>query len=175
MALTMEKKEAIIADIANIANSAHSAVAFNYKGIASNDMNALRCQARKEGVHLQVVKNTLAKRAVSGTNFECMQDSLTGSLVLAFSLEDPGAAARLVKDFLKEHKGVEVQVISIGGKLLAANELDTLAKMPTKDQAISMLMSVMKAPVTKLVRTLAEPHAKLVRTVAAVRDAKESA
>jgi large subunit ribosomal protein L10 len=172
MALTKEKKAAIVAEVATIANSAHSAIAFNYKGIESNDMNTLRSVARKEGVRIQVVKNTLARRAVSGTDFECMQDSLTGSLVLMFSMEDPGAGARILKDFLKIHKDVEVQVISISGKLLASNELDVLAKMPTKDQAISMLMSVIKAPVTKLVRTLAEPHAKLVRTIAAVRDSK---
>jgi large subunit ribosomal protein L10 len=100
---------------------------------------------------------------------------LTGPLILAFSQEDPGCAARVIKDFAKEHKLLEVKMVSIGGKLLTPGDIDALAKLPTYDQAISLLMAVMKAPVEKLARTLNEVPGKLVRTVAAIKDAKQAA
>ena len=137
-------------------------------------MTELRAKARQGGVYLRVVKNTLARRALEGTEFECMKDGLVGPLVLAFSQEDPGSAARVVKDFAKEHDQLVTKLVSIGGELLAAGELERLASLPTRDQAISMLMSVMKAPVEKLTRTLNEVPGKLVRTVAAVRDQKQA-
>jgi len=173
VALSIEGKKAIVAEVAEIAASAHSVVGAVYQGIESNEMNDLRAKARADGVYLRVVKNSLAKRAVEGTDFECIQSELTGSLVLAFSQEDPGAAGRVITDFVKENDKLEVKIVSIGGKLLAAEDVKVLAKMPTKDEAIAMLMSVMKAPISKFVRTLAEPHTKLVRTFAAVRDQKE--
>jgi large subunit ribosomal protein L10 len=134
----------------------------------------LRIKARQGGVYVRVVKNTLAKRALEGTEFECMKDGLVGPLILAFSQEDPGSAARVVKEFSVDNDLLKVKMLSIGGQLLEATELERLASLPTKDQAISMLMAVMKAPVEKFVRTLAEPHGKMVRTVAAVRDQKQS-
>jgi large subunit ribosomal protein L10 len=174
VALSIEGKKAIVAEVAEIAANAHSVVGAVYQGIESNEMNELRAKARADGVYLRVVKNTLARRAVEGTEFECIQSELTGSLVLAFSQEDPGAAGRVISEFVKENKKLEVKIVSIGGKLLAPEDVVVLAKMPTKDQAIGMLMSVMKAPISKFVRTLAEPHTKLVRTIAAVRDQKEA-
>jgi large subunit ribosomal protein L10 len=174
MALNYAEKQAIVAEVAEVAANAYSAVAAEYRGIPVEEMTALRAEARKNGVYLRVVKNTLARRAVQGTDFECMQEGLVGPLVLAFSQEDPGAAARVIKDFVKE-KLMEVKLVAIGGKLLTPDDLDTLAKMPTYDQAVSMLMAVMKAPVEKLARTLNEVPGKLVRTVAAIRDAKEAA
>jgi large subunit ribosomal protein L10 len=173
--LNLEQKKVIVAEVAEVAGSAYSAVAAEYRGLTVDEMTLLRKEARNNGVYLRVIKNTLARRAVEDTDFSCMQDGMTGPLVLAFSQEDPGAAARVIKDFVKEHDQMIVKMVSIGGKLLDASELDTLAKMPTYDQAISMLMAVMKAPVEKLARTLNEVPGKLVRTVAAVRDAKESA
>jgi large subunit ribosomal protein L10 len=140
-----------------------------------DQMTALRRQARSNGVYLRVVKNSLARRAVENTDFACMQEGMTGPLILAFSQTDPGAAARVIKDFAKEHKLLEVKLVSIGGKMLAPSDIDVLATMPTYDQAISMLMAVMKAPVEKLARTMKEVPGKLVRTVAAIKDAKEAA
>lgn len=175
MALTLTEKKAIVADVAEVAANAYSAVAAEYIGLSSNEMNDLRAEARKGGVYLRVVKNTLAKRAVEGTDYECMNEVFTGPLLLAFSQEDPGAAARLIKDFAKGHDKLVVKALSVSGQLLQASELDRLASLPTKDQAISMLMSVMQAPVTKLARTLNEVPGKLVRTVAAVRDEKQAA
>jgi len=135
----------------------------------------LRDNARKGGAVIRVVKNTLARRAIEVTDYACLQDSLVGPLVMAFSQEDPGAAARVIKEFSKDNDNLVVKALSISGQLLAASELDRLAKLPTKDQAISMLMSVMQAPVTKLARTLNEVPGKLVRTVAAIRDDKQAA
>ncbi|MGD8925865.1 MAG: 50S ribosomal protein L10 [Thioalkalispiraceae bacterium] len=172
MALSLEEKKAIVADVAEIAATAHSAVAAEYTGISSNEMNELRSEARKGGVYLRIVKNSLAKRAVEGTDYECMSETFTGPLILAFSQEDPGSAARVIKAFAKEHEQLVVKALSVGGQLLAANEIERLASLPTKEQAISMLMSVMQAPVTKLARTLNEVPGKMVRTFAAVRDQK---
>ena len=175
MALNLEQKKAIVAEVSDVASSALSAIAAEYRGLTVEEMTALRREARNNGVYLRVVKNSLAKRAVENTDFACMQEGMTGPLILAFSQEDPGAAARVIKDFAKEHKLLEVKMVSIGGKMLAPNEIDVLAKMPTYDQAISMLMAVMKAPVEKLTRTINEVPGKLVRTVAAIKDAKEAA
>ncbi|VAW81598.1 LSU ribosomal protein L10p (P0) [hydrothermal vent metagenome] len=175
MALSLEEKKAVVSEVAVIAAEAHSAVAAEYRGLTVGEMTQLRAKARDGGVYLRVVKNTLARRAIEGTEFECMQDGLTGPLVLAFSQEEPGAAARLVKDFAKEHDQLVPKLIAFGGEMLATADLDRLAKIPTRDQAISLLMAVMKAPSEKLVRTLNEVPGKLVRTVAAIRDQKQSA
>ena len=175
MALTLEQKKAVVAEVAEVAKTAHSAVAAEYRGITVGQMTDLRVKARKEGVYLKVAKNTLVKRAVEGTDFECMSDELSGPLLFAFSMEDPGAAARLVKDFAKENDRLVPKLVSVGAQLFDQSELERLSKLPTRDQAIAMLMGVMKAPIEKFVRTLAEPHTKLVRTVAAVRDSKQAA
>ena len=154
MALSLEEKKAVVSEVAGVAAAAHSAVAAEYRGLTVEQMTELRAKARDGGVYLRVVKNTLAKRAVEGTDFECMQDGLTGPLVFAFSREEPGAAARLVKDFAKQHDKLVPRVVAFGGKMLDAADLDRLASMPTREQALSLLMAVMKAPVEKFVRTL---------------------
>ncbi|QKT04103.1 50S ribosomal protein L10 [Ectothiorhodospiraceae bacterium 2226] len=174
MALKLEDKKAIVAEVAGVAASAHSAIAAEYLGLTAAQMTQLRADARNQGVYLRVVRNTLARRALQGTDFECMESVLTGPLVLAFSTEEPGAAARVVKQFVKTNERFKVKVVAVGGKLLDASGLERLASMPTKEQAIAMLMGVMKAPIGKFVRTMAEPHAKLARTLAAVRDAKQA-
>lgn len=175
MALRLAEKKIVVEEVAAIASQAHSAIAAEYRGLTVTELTELRKTARETGVYLRVVKNTLAKKAIAGTQFECMQDKLVGPLILAFSIEDPGCAARLVSDFSKEHDKLVTKVVSVGGQLYDQSELKRLSSLPTYDQAISMLMSVMKAPVEKFVRTLAEPHAKLVRTVAAVKEQKEAA
>ena len=175
MALNIEQKKAVVAEVADVASKALAAVAAEYRGLTVEEMTDLRAKARAGGVYLKVAKNTLVRRAVEGTEYECLQESLTGPLLLAFSMEDPGAAARLVKDYSKDHDKLIARLVAIGGELYDASELERLSSLPTYDQAIAILMGVMKAPIEKFVRTLAEPHAKLVRTVAAVRDAKEAA
>ena len=175
MALSFAQKEAIVAEVAEVAKSAYSAIGADYRGLTVEQMTDLRVEARKAGVYVRVVKNTLAKRAFADTDFACMEEGLKGPLILAFSQEDPGSAARVAEAFAKTHDEFKVRLVSIGGKLLDPSELGTLAKMPTYDQAISQLMAVMKAPVQKLAATINEVPGKLVRTLAAVRDAKEAA
>ncbi len=175
MALNLEQKKAVVAEVSQVASSALAAVAAEYRGLTVTEMTDLRVKARQGGVFLKVAKNTLVRRAVEGTEFECIADALTGPLLFAFSMEDPGAAARLVKDYAKDHDKLIARLVAVGGQLYDASELDRMSKLPTRDQALAILMGVMKAPIEKFVRTLAEPHAKLVRTVAAVRDAKQAA
>ena len=175
MALTRQEKEAVVAEVAGVAASAHSAVAAEYRGISVTDLTNLRTQARNSGVYLRVVKNSLAKLAVEGTEFECMKDGMAGPLIFGFSQEDPGSAARLFRDFAKENDKLVVTMAAVGGERLDASQVGKLADLPTRDEAISMLMSVMLAPVGKLVRTLNEVPGKLVRTVDAVRVSKEGA
>jgi large subunit ribosomal protein L10 len=175
MALTLEEKKAVVAEVAEVAKGALSAVAAEYCGLTVEQLTNLRIKAREDGVYVRVVKNTLARRALDGTDFACMSDRLTGPLILAFSQEDPGAAARVAKDFAKENDKFSVTMLSVGGELLEPSQIDKLAKLPTRDQAISMLMSVMLAPAEKFVRTLNEVPGKLVRVVDAVRDQKQQA
>jgi large subunit ribosomal protein L10 len=175
VALNLEQKKSIVAEVAAVAAKAHSAVAAEYRGLSVVAMTALRSEGRKNGVYVRVVKNTLARRAVEGTDFACMQDGLVGPLILAFSKEEPGAAARLMQDFAKANDKMVIKLVSFGGKMLAPGDIDRLSKMPTRDQAIAMLMGVLQAPITKLVRTLAEPNAKMVRTFAALRDKQQAA
>lgn len=175
MALNLDGKKAVVAEVSEIASQAYSAIAAEYRGLSVSDMTSLRNAAREQNVAIRVVRNTLARRAVEGTDFACMQEGMVGQLVYGFSMEDPGAVARVMSQFSKEHDQFEVKMVALSGNLYAASEIDRLAKMPTKDQAIAILMGTMKAPVEKLVRTLVAPTSKMVRTLAAVRDAKEAA
>ncbi len=175
MALTRAEKEAVVAEVAEVAQSALSAVASEYRGLTVDQMTQLRVKARDAGVYVRVVKNSLARLAIGGTEFECMQDALKGPVMLAFSKESPGAAARLVRDFAKENDKLVPLLAAIGGKPVDASQLDAVANLPTYDEAISQLMSVMKAPVGKLASTLNEVPGTLVRTVEAVRIQKDAA
>ena len=175
MAIRLEDKQQIVSEVNQAASSALSAVLADYRGVTVEDMTALRKNARANKVYLRVVRNTLLKRAVADTEFECIQGVLVGPTILAFSQEDPGAAARVLKDFSKENDNFEIKALSVGGQLMDASQIDVLAKLPTMDQARSMLMSVMLAPVTKLARTMNEVPSKLTRAVAAVRDQKQDA
>src|SRR6266446_6225401 len=154
MALNLEDKKALVAEVAEVAAKAQSVVAAQYRGLSVGQMTELRAKARTQGVYMRVVKNTLARKALAGTSFEAVGPKLKGPLVLAFSKDDPGAAARVVKDFAKAHEKLVAKLVSLGGQ---------------------MLLGVLKAPMSKLVRTLGEPPAKLARTVAAIRDQKQAA
>jgi large subunit ribosomal protein L10 len=175
MALTLETKQALVAEVNAVAREAISVVAAEYRGLTVSQITGLRAKARASGVYLRVVKNTLARRAVAGTEFECISGSLKGPLILAFSTADPGSAARIVKEFAKDNDKLVPTLVSIGGQLLPATDIDKVATLPTRDEALSLVLGVLTAPITKLVRTLAEPHAKFVRTLAAVKDQKAAA
>ena len=175
MALNLEQKKAIVSEVAEVASDALSAVVANYRGLTVAELSDLRVKARDMNVYLRVVRNTLAKRALEGTEFSCLHEVLFGPLIFAFSRKEPGAAAKLMHDFAKDHEILEVKALVINGQLLPASELHVIAKLPSRDEAIAALMLVMNATITQFVRTLAEPHAKLVRIMAAVRDKKQAA
>ena len=175
MALNLEDKKALVAEVAEVAAKAQSVVAAEYRGLTVGQMTELRAKARKQGVYMRVVKNTLARKALAGTSFETVGPKLKGPLVLAFSKDDPGAAARVVKDFAKANEKLVATLVSLGGQVLPGGDLDKVASLPTREQALSLLLGVLKAPVQKLAGTLAAPAAKLARTVAAVRDQKQAA
>jgi len=173
MTLSLADKKVIVKDVSEVAGNAISLVAAEYKGLTVSEMTSLRQEARESGVALKVVRNTLAKRALTGTSFECISEKLSGPLFLAFSLNDPGSAARIVKKFSKTNEKLKVAALSISGESLDVSELSAMAELPTYDEAIAKLMLTMKAPVEKLARVLGAPHSKLVRTISAVRDQKQ--
>jgi large subunit ribosomal protein L10 len=173
VALNLAEKQKIAEEVNQVATQSHSLVTAEYRGLSAQEMTLLRREARNSSIHLCVVRNTIAKRALTDTKYECANEKLTGPLLLAFSKEDPAAAARLFKNFAKEHEKLVVTSIALSGQLLAANQLDVVASLPTREQALSMLLSVMKAPTVKLVQTMSETVAKFVRTVAAIRDQKQ--
>ena len=175
MPLKLEDKQALVAEVGAVAAQAQAVVAAEYRGLTVSQMTELRSKARAAGVYMRVVKNTLARKAISGTAFEAIGPKLKGPLVLAFSRTDPGAAARVVKDFAKGNEKLIATLISLGGAVLSAKDLDKVASLPTREQALSQLLGVMKAPIEKFVRTLAEPHTKLVRTIDAIRAQKAAA
>ena len=174
MALRLEDKKTLVKEVNAVAGDSITAVAAEYRGLSVAEMTELRKEARAAGVYMRVVKNTLARRAVEGTEFECMQETLKGPILLAFAKEDPGAAARVIKDFAKGHDALQAVSLSAGGQLLPATDLNRLAELPTLDQARAMLLGVMVAPMSQLVRTLAEPSGMLARTLNA-RGSQEAA
>ncbi len=167
MALSLEQKKALVTEVNSVAVSAHSAVAAEYRGLTVGEMTALRVEARNSGVYIKVVKNSLARLAMEGTDFQCMQEHLKGPLLLAFSKEDPGSAARVIKGFSKDHDKLVTVSVSIGGELYDAADLDRLAALPNLDEARGMLLRTLNGPLTQLVRVLAEPAGMLARTIQA--------
>ena len=172
MALNLEQKKVVVAELANVAAKAHSLVAAEYAGLTVAQLTELRKKARQAKVFVKVAKNTLVRRAVEGTDYAVVKDALVGPMLYAFSEEDPGAAGRLVKEFSKANEKLVPKVVAIGGQMFPGSHVEKLASLPTREQALSMLLGVIQAPITKLVRTLAEPAAQVARVVAAVRDQK---
>lgn len=172
MALNLQRKKELVAKLAEVAGLSHSLVAAEYAGLSVAQMTDLRKKAREGGVYLKVSKNTLIRRAVEKTDFACVADALTGPMIYAFSKQDPGAAGRLIKDFAKTHEKLKARLVSIGGQMYPATHVDVLASLPTREQALGMLLYVMKAPIEKLARTLAEPATMVARVTAAIRDQK---
>ncbi len=170
MSLTLEQKQSVVAAVSEVAARSNSAIAAEYTGLTVAEMTTLRTRARAAGVFVKVVKNTLARRALVGTDFECLNDKLTGPLVLVFSQDDPGAGARVLRDFVKEAQKLKPVAIAFGGALREPEDLTLLANLPTLDQARAQLLGTLQAPASQLVRTLAEPAAELVRVLAAYRD-----
>ena len=172
VALRLDEKKQIVSEVAEIAQNAVSAVLVDYRGLSVAEMTGIRSKARGTGVYLRVVRNTLAKRAVEGTDFECLSNALVGPSLLAFSSEEPGAAARLIRDCAKESEQLQVRALSMGGSLLGPETLESIANLPSLDEARASLLALIQAPITKLVATINEVPSKLVRTVDAVKSGK---
>ena len=175
MPLNLEDKKALVTEVNAVAVNALSVVAAEYRGLTVTQMTDLRAKARAQGVYMRVIKNTLARKALAGTSFESIGTVLKGPLVLAFSNDDPGAAARVVRDFAKTNDKLVATHLSIGGQVLPGKDIEKVASLPTREQALSMLVGLIKSPIEKLVRTINEPQSKLVRTLAAYRDQQQQA
>ena len=173
MALSLEAKKAVVEQVNAVANNAVSVGVAEYRGLNVEQMTNLRNSAIDADVSLRVVKNTLAKRALAETGCECITPVLIGPVILGFSQQDPGAVARVFRNFIKDNKALVVKGLGVAGEFVDADQLKKIASLPTKDQAISMLMALMLAPTEKLVRTLNEVPTKLTRVVAAIRDQQQ--
>jgi large subunit ribosomal protein L10 len=175
MPIKLEDKKAIVAEVTKVAETAKFAMVASYRGLTVAQMTEFRNKARAIGIYARVVRNTLASRAVKDTQFACLEDVLVGPMILLLTPNEAGDAARLVRDFAKTNELLEIKAVSFGNTVLPGKELEAVAKLPTRDEAIATLMSVMQAPVAKFVRTTAETYAQLVRVVAAVGEQKKAA
>lgn len=174
MTLQLEDKKAIVAELVEVAKNSVSAAAANYRGLTVSQMTELRVAARAKNVKLRVYRNTLARRAFEDTDFACLRDALKGPIVMLFSQDEPGAAARLLKDFVEKFEPLEVKALALDGRLLGADQLKAVASLPSRDEALASLAAVLQAPVVKFVRTLNEPVAQFVRVMGQVRDQKQA-
>ena len=172
MALNLTQKKEVVAELAEVAGSAHSLVVSEYAGLTVEQLTQMRKKARQDGVFLKVAKNTLVSRAVEGTDYAVVADELTGPLLYAFSTEDPGAAGRLIKEFAKSNDKLKPRLVSIGGQKYPGTHVDVLASLPTREEALSMLLSVMVQPATQLVRLLSEPASQIARVINAAGQTK---
>ncbi|MEC7876225.1 MAG: 50S ribosomal protein L10 [Pseudomonadota bacterium] len=165
MGLTLDAKRAIVEEVNSIAAVAPSAIAAEYIGLTVTEMTELRNAAREAGVYLKVVRNTLARRALENTQFECMRDNLVGPLLLVFSNDEPGSAAKVVRNFAKSNKKLEIKLVSLDGNLLEPSEITKLASLPSLDEAHVMLLGLLSSPLTKFVCTISEPPSKFARVL----------
>ncbi len=172
MPLNLAQKKEVVAELANVAAKAHSLVASEYAGLTVSQLTELRKKARQGGVYIKVAKNTLVSRAVDGTDYACVKDTLTGPLLYAFSTEDPGAGGRLIKEFAKANEKLKPQLVAVGGKAYPGTHVEVLASLPTREQALTMLVSLLAQPATMLVRVLAEPASQVARVINQVGQTK---
>lgn len=172
MALTIERKKQIVGDVHQVAKEGIALVAAQYSGLTVGQMTKLRRVSREAGVFVKVIKNSLAKKAFEHTLFQSASDKISGQLVFFIAKDAPGIAARLARDFAKENDKLKVSLVTVGEVVYDASQLEAVASLPTKDEAIAKLLACLQAPITKFVRTLAAPQVKLVRTLSAVKDKK---
>jgi large subunit ribosomal protein L10 len=171
MSLNLEQKKAVVSEVSGAITDAQAAVLAEYRGLTVAQMTELRKQAREAGVFFRVVKNTLARRAVDGSDFACLQDELVGPLAFAAS-SDPVAVAKVLSQFAKDNEKLVIKSGAMGGKVISLAEVQALAKLPSREELLATLLGTMQAPVAKFVRTLNEVPTKFVRALAAVRDSK---
>ena len=175
MALGLNAKKEIIAELSKVVETAVSAIAADYRGLTVAEITELRQKAREKNIYVRIVRNTLMRRAIEGTSYACLKETLTGPILLMFTPDEPGSSARLVRDFIKAHENLSVRALVVQGQLLEASQLSRVANLPSREEALVQLLSVMKAPITKFVRTTAETYAQFVRVCAKIRDQKQAA
>lgn len=174
MSLSLEQKKAVVAEISAQVAKAQAIVVAEYRGLEVGNMTHLRREARKSGVYLRVLKNTLARRAVSGTPFEKLSEQLTGPLIYGIS-PDPVATAKVLNEFAKSNEKLVIRAGAMPNAVITALEVKALANMPSREELLAKLLGTMQAPVAQFVRTLNEVPSRFVRTLAAVRDQKQGA
>ena len=174
MGLSMEEKQAVVREVAAQVASAQAIVLAEYRGLEVGSMTELRRKARRSGVYLRVLKNTLARRAVKDTPFAKLADVMVGPLVYGIS-SDPVAPAKVMNEFAKGNEKFVIRAGAMPNAVISAKEIAALASMPSRAELLAKLVGTMQAPVAKFVRTLNEVPSRFVRAVAAVRDAKEKA
>jgi len=175
MPMRVEDKKLAVQELNEIANKAISAVAADYHGTSVSELTKLREEARNSSVHLKVIRNTLAKRALIETKFSCFDELLVGPTILAFSMDDPTSAAKLVNNFNKVNSSFKVKGLSMGGTLLDLSRLTDIANLPNKNEAIAQLAGLLNAPLIKLVSLINEIPTKLSRTIEAIKQQKQQA
>ncbi len=174
MSLNLDDKKTVVAEVSAEVANAQSIIVAEYRGLGVVDLTALRANARKSGVYLRVVKNTLVRRAIAGTPFEGLSAKLVGPMIYGIS-KDPVAAAKLLNDFAKGNDKLTIKIGAMPNYVMDAAGVKALATMPSREELLSKLLGTMQAPITQFVRTLNEVPTKFVRGLAAVRDAKETA
>lgn len=174
MALNLEQKQAVVAEVGAVVAGAQAAMLAEYRGLTVEQMTKLRKQAHASEVYLRVVKNTLAQRAVAGTPYEVLKDHMVGPVAFVLG-KDPVAVAKILSEFAKDNEKLKIKIGAMGGKLMSSDQIQALAKLPGREQLLAILMGTMQAPVQKFVQTLNEVPSKFVRTLAAVRDARPAA
>lgn len=174
MSLNLEQKKQVVEDVSAVIENSQAAIVAEYRGLTVEEMTALRREAHNNGVYLKVVKNTLLRRAVEGSDFACLDEHFVGPLAFAAS-DDPAAVAKILNKFEKEYDALSVKAGAMSGSLLSESDIKALAELPSREELLAKLMGTMQAPVAKFVQTLNEVPTKFVRGLAAVRDAKEAA
>jgi large subunit ribosomal protein L10 len=174
LGLSLEQKQATVTEVQTKLAGAQSVIVAEYRGLNVERVTQLRSKARKSGVYLRVLKNTLARRAIKGTPFEKLSEKMVGPLMYGIS-QDPVAGAKVLSEFAKENELFVIKAGAMPNAMMSAQEIKALAQLPSRDQLIAMLLGTLQAPVTKLVRTMNEVPSKFVRTLAAYRDSKEKA
>ncbi len=173
MSLSLEQKKAVVREVTDSLSTANAAVLAEYRGLSVSQMASLRREARKADVFLRVVKNTLARRVVEGSQFECLKGHFVGPVAVAASA-DPVAVAKVVSDFAKDNRQLKITVGAVNGAVLNVDQVQALAKLPSREELLAKLLGTLQAPVQKFVQTLNEIPSKFVRTLGAVKDSKEA-
>ena len=173
MPLRIEQKKAVVEELHSIASSSVSAAIAEYRGLNVAEITKLRTKARESEIYLKVVKNSLSKKALADTNFECLTQALQGPIIIALSADDLASPARLFKDFGKDYEHLKTVGLAVDGDVFPSSELDRIAKLPTRNEAYSTIVGLMKAPIEKALRTLNEIPVKFTRLILAVKENKE--